>query len=161
MYRLSIQLQRRKSSLNLVKIDHVAKQKRNEKIGEQGELFVYEYEKKKVATYCLKDKCVEWVSKTKGDGLGYDILSYDESGKEMFIEVKTTKGKETSDFYITNTELSRSVVDSDNFYLYRVYDFDVKQLMGKISYHTGSLESLCISPLVFSVHLDSTDKNEI
>jgi hypothetical protein len=34
---------------------------------------------------------VEWVASTVGDGLGFDILSFDElDGSERFIEVKTT-----------------------------------------------------------------------
>lgn len=34
---------------------------------------------------------VERVSNTRGDGLGYDVLSFDGDGKERLIEVKTTR----------------------------------------------------------------------
>ena len=33
---------------------------------------------------------VERVLLTKGDGLGFDILSFDENGKDRLVEVKTT-----------------------------------------------------------------------
>ena len=33
---------------------------------------------------------VDRVSETRGDGLGYDVLSFETSGRERLIEVKTT-----------------------------------------------------------------------
>ncbi len=48
---------------------------------------------------------IEHVSQTVGDSAGFDILSFDENGKEKFIEVKTTQmGKEVP-FYFTHNEL--------------------------------------------------------
>ena len=49
------------------------------------------------------------VSQTKGDGLGYNVpgcnMRFDASGKERFIEVKTTSfGKETP-FFISRNEV--------------------------------------------------------
>ena len=66
---------------------------------------------------------VEHVSKTKGDGLGYDILSFDANGRERFIVVKTTSfGRETP-FFVTNGELKRSNEAKDQFHLYRLFEF--------------------------------------
>lgn len=96
-------------------------------------------------------KGVRWVSKVEGDGLGYDILSYDREGNEIYIEVKTTSGDEECSFYITDIELQKSVVSSENYYLYRVYEFDKADFSGRISIKRGSLRDLCISPQVYKV----------
>jgi hypothetical protein len=39
-----------------------------------------------------------------GDGAGYDILSFDPSGKERLIEVKTTNGAAKTPFFLTRNE---------------------------------------------------------
>ena len=60
---------------------------------------------------------VEHVSQTKGDGLGYDVLSFDASAKERFIEVKTTSfGKETP-FFISRNEVEFSRANDAHFQL--------------------------------------------
>ena len=70
----------------------------------------------------LADK-VEHVSKTKGDGLGFDILSFEANGQERFIEVKSTAfGKETP-FFITRGEVAFAKEHEDQFQLYRLFDF--------------------------------------
>ena len=66
---------------------------------------------------------VEHVSHTKGDGLGYDVLSFDASGKERFIEVKTTSfGKETP-FFISRNEVEFSRANDAHFHPYRRFEF--------------------------------------
>lgn len=66
---------------------------------------------------------VEHVARTQGDGLGFDVLSFDTTGKERLIEVKTTSfGKETP-FFITKNEVDLSCFKADHFHLYRLYDF--------------------------------------
>ena len=63
------------------------------------------------------------VSKTRGDGLGFDVRSFDVNGRDRLIEVKTTSfGKETP-FYITKYEVEFSRSQSDHFHLYRVFEF--------------------------------------
>ena len=45
---------------------------------------------------------VEHVAQTKGDHLGYDILSFEVTGQERLIEVKTTRfGASDSVFRVT------------------------------------------------------------
>ena len=66
---------------------------------------------------------VEHVSKTKGDGLGFDIHSFEANGQERFIEVKTTAfGKETP-FFLTRGEVAFAKEHDDQFQLYRLFDF--------------------------------------
>ena len=66
---------------------------------------------------------VEWVARTKGDGLGYDILSFDNAGNEIWIEVKTTNGRKETPYCITKRELHISAQHSENYRVYRVFDF--------------------------------------
>jgi hypothetical protein len=77
-------------------------------------------------------------SVTIGDGLGYDILSFDLSGTKKFIEVKTTRGISKTDFFVTQTELQRSKVETE-FYLYRVYNFCEKTNSGHLYIKKGIL----------------------
>lgn len=90
-------------------IDHIQEAKSNKEIGDAGEEFVYQYERAEVKKYKLgEDKQVRRVAKLDGDGLGYDILSYDIYGNEKYIEVKTTSGPEDGHIFITANELVQS-----------------------------------------------------
>ena len=76
-------------------------------IGDKGELYIMDYEKERLQ----KNNKKELIEKIKhvslsNDSAGYDILSYNEDGTERFIEVKTTKGPEGTDFYISPGELN-------------------------------------------------------
>lgn len=110
---------------NAVRRDYFAEEARNRSLGIAGELFVTELEARHLHASGRKDLSnrVEHVSKTQGDGLGYDVLSFDLDGKEKLIEVKTTAFDKYTPFYVTRNELARSEVDSSNFHLFRVFDF--------------------------------------
>lgn len=86
-----------------VKRDYVAREARNSALGEAGERLALEYEEfrlRSAGQKRLADR-IEHVSSTQGDGLGYDILSFDVDGKERYVEVKTTAfAKETPLFRI-------------------------------------------------------------
>ena len=63
---------------------------------------------------------VNWDSKDMGDGLGYDILSYDilpnGEEKEIFIEVKTTTGSINKPFDVSINEVEFSQEHSDSIW---------------------------------------------
>ena len=142
-------------------IDYVEREKRLKQIGELGEQFIFSQEREKVKQYHLpSNKKVAWVSRDKGDGLGFDILSYDAEGNEMYIEVKTTLGTEDSSFFISANELEKSKLYAENYYLYRVYEFDMKNVQGKYSIRKGSLEDLCLVPQTYRVDLKEKNANE-
>lgn len=108
-----------------VKRDYIAREARNTSLGVAGEEFVVRFEHwrlNQLGQPKLADR-VEHVSQTKGDGLGYDVLSFDASGRERFIEVKTTAfGKETP-FFVTRNELDFSKDAKDHFVLCRLFEF--------------------------------------
>lgn len=105
--------------------DYLAREARNISLGQAGEEFVLRFEHwrlNQLGYKALADR-VEHVSQTKGDGLGYDILSFDVTGQERFIEVKTTAfGRETP-FFVSKTELDFSLDAEEQFLLCRLFEF--------------------------------------
>ena len=107
------------------KRDYLAQEARNRSLGRAGELFVAELEVRRLhaaGKRKLADR-VEHVAATHGDGLGYDILSFEENGRERLIEVKTTTFGQRTPFYVSRNELARSEADAEIYRLYRVFDF--------------------------------------
>ena len=102
---------------------------RNRKLGEAGELLVYEYERLRLQTVGRQDlsECVRWVARDDGDGFGYDIRSFngegDEAEQELWLEVKTTNGSATTPFFLTQNEFCVSKEHADTFRVFRLYDF--------------------------------------
>lgn len=129
-------------------------EREKKRIGDLGELLVLESEQERLRSLGLKRK-PEQKSKSEGDGLGYDILSYDEKGKDVFIEVKTTTAGCDQPFFITRNELLRSVQDSDKFVLYRLYDFDVSKMSAEYFVWRGDLTELCINPVMYRAVIES------
>ena len=122
-------------------IDYSKKDKANKEIGLLGEKLVLEYEKKYLRNN-NKPELAEKVSHHSvnlGDGLGYDILSYTLEGNKKFIEVKTTKGKNSTDFFVTPTELRRSKKEKE-YYLYRVYDYSIENNNDELYIKKGCLD---------------------
>lgn len=70
-------------------------------IGDKGELLVLEDQKMKVKKFApdLVRK-IRHISKKDGDGAGFDILSFDDNFALKYIEVKSTKGKKETAFYM-------------------------------------------------------------
>jgi hypothetical protein len=125
-----------------VKINYLKKEQNNRNLGEQGEAFVMEYEKRRliqVGKEKFIDK-IEWLSKDAGDGLGYDILSRNENGTDRFIEVKTTKLSKETPIFISRTEAMFATKASMHFYLYRVFDFNTQP---KLFIKNGEYNNFC------------------
>lgn len=66
---------------------------------------------------------VRWVAAEEGDGAGYDILSFDLSGAERLIEVKTTNGPARTPFFLSRNERALSEERPGDWLLYRVHLF--------------------------------------
>ncbi|WP_421808704.1 DUF3883 domain-containing protein [Flagellimonas sp.] len=128
----------------------------NKRIGDLGEIWVIKKEKE----YLIENKKpklakkIEHVSKEQGDGLGYDILSFDLNGNKKYIEVKTTKGPLDSTFYVTKNELERSKIEEENYYLYRVYNYNEDNETGSLLRIKGNLSNICNIPVSFKVNLN-------
>lgn len=140
-------------------INHIENELRNKRIGNRGELLVFEYEQEKLRKLGSKNE-PRLIAQTNGDGEGYDILSFDELNEEMFIEVKTTKYSCHAPFYITRHELEKSRNEKERFYLYRLYNFDEREDAAKCYIQRGSLEILCIYPVLYKVILEEAISSE-
>ena len=66
---------------------------------------------------------IEQVSKTHGDQAGYDIRSYEVTGRDRFVEVKTTRYGKLTPFYISEGEVRFSGANLDAYHLYRLFNF--------------------------------------
>jgi lysophospholipase L1-like esterase len=125
------------------KRDYLEREAKNAALGCAGEEFILNFEHFRLHNLghkALADK-VEHVAKTKGDELGYDILSFEPSGRERFIEVKTTAfGKETP-FFVSRGEVRFAQEHTKEFHLYRLFEF---RKFPKMFDLPGSVESHCL-----------------
>lgn len=125
-----------------IRTNYLEKEQNNRSLGELGESFVIEWEKSRLireGKANLSER-IEWVSKEQGDGLGYDILSKNANGSDRYIEVKTTKLAKETPIFVSSNEVSFARYKKDQFYLYRVFNFQAKpQLFIKV----GEYQSFC------------------
>jgi hypothetical protein len=132
-----------------VKRDYIAREARNATLGIAGEEFVVRFEHWRLTQLGqpkLADR-VEHVSQTQGDGLGYDVLSFDADGKERFIEVKTTAFSKETPFFVTRNELDFSKDASDHFVLCRLFEFRQKPRLFALK---GALDQHCsLDPVTY------------
>ena len=124
------------------RLNFAERERFNRKLGDMGEEFVMKYERFRMEQEQRPDlaKEVEWTSKEKGDGLGYDIRSFDaQRDRELFIEVKTTNSGKHQPFFITENEVEFSRKEKRQYKLYRVYNFRAAprlfQLPGAVDQH--------------------------
>jgi len=107
------------------KFDYLEIEARNRSLGAAGEEFVVNFEIARLlhAGQTRLANRIEHVSQTKGDGLGFDLLSYEQDGRERLIEVKTTAYGSSTPFFITPNELKVSNQREANYHVYRPYNF--------------------------------------
>lgn len=116
----------------------------NRKLGFEGELAVVRREQRLLqgrGHKKLADR-VEHVAVTQGDGLGYDVLSFDAKGKEKLIEVKTTTYAIDVPFFVTRGEVRMSEAASDSYHLYRLFGFGTSRGTGLYQLE-GDLNKTC------------------
>jgi hypothetical protein len=105
--------------------NYIEREARNRSLGSAGELFAINYERARLThegqeTLAAK---VEHTSKVRGDHEGYDILSFEQSGEERLIEVKTTKYGSDTPFFVTRNEVQKSERYSAQYHVYRLFAF--------------------------------------
>jgi hypothetical protein len=97
----------------------------NRSLGQAGEEFVVRFETARLVAAGQERLAsrIEHVALTRGDREGYDVLSYETTGKERLIEVKTTAYGSQTPFFVTRNELAVSNDRDDEYFLYRVFGF--------------------------------------
>jgi hypothetical protein len=129
--------------LRAVKRDYLEREALNQSLGLAGEEFVVQYEHWRLIGLGepqLADR-VEHVSRSRGDGLGFDVLSFERDGQERFIEVKTTSFGRATPFFVSRGELFLSRSAKSQFHLYRLFEFRKAPRLFDL---TGSLEQHCL-----------------
>lgn len=116
------------------KFDPTERDARNRDLGKAGEALVLEFERHRLRREERRDLAakVRWVAQEDGDGAGYDILSFDTSGRERLIEVKTTRGISTTPFFLSSNERSLADERPEEFRIFRVYEYGVAPKVFKL-----------------------------
>jgi hypothetical protein len=134
-------------------------------IGLMGEELVFELEKNKLLESGKNDLAlkVKHVSVDYGDGLGYDIISYDENGNEMYIEVKSSIGELNANIYFSQNELEVMNDIGEQYHVYRVYKLDIDNRTFEIEKYNGSsaiFERFNFIPDSFTLKRKSNEEGE-
>ena len=139
-------------------VDFKKLQNKKTYIGDAGELLVLEMLREQ---YEGTDTIIEHVSKTEGDGVGYDIRVTTPDKHVIMIEVKTTKESYVDGFYLTPRELNAArrclFVEASkrmSYHIYRVYNFDAKKKTANIKiYEKFDDKDFRLAPTCWKVHI--------
>ena len=140
------------------KPDYLAEELVKTKQGELNEKVIYERELQKIMELEAKEEVerMEDFFKNRNDSEGYDILSFEQqedgSLKEIYIEVKSTKGNEGTPIDITDNELEFAKKHIDQYYLYRIYNSDKKNKTLKIVTGKELLENYVFVPSSYKIY---------
>ena len=125
------------------KIDFVRRDAGNRRPGRLGEQFTVQLERKRLRAHGRDDlaRKVEWISDTSGDGLGFDVLSFDEVDEsEYLVEVKTTTMGKYFPFFVTANEVRCSESMAGQYHLYRLFRFTHRPRLYVLH---GAISELC------------------
>lgn len=132
------------------KVDFAERDAANRRLGTLGEQFVFDFEKYRLNQAGRDDLAskVTWASRDIGDGLGFDILSFDATDEsERMLEVKATGLGKFSPFYVSANEVRCSEDIPNQYQLFRVFDFGKTP---RIYILHGSLRELCqLEPVLY------------
>jgi hypothetical protein len=107
------------------KFDPVERDHQNRALGRAGEEFVIDIERRRLSEIERADlaRKVRWIAAEEGDGAGYDVLSFDPTGRERLLEVKTTNGSARTPFFVTRNERDVATGRPADWCIYRVHLF--------------------------------------
>lgn len=141
-----IEFKTKQRKFRAYKVDYLEKYLRNKETGLDGELFVVAHEIKHLSGKGKYDLIKKIIHKSveEGDGVGYDILSFDENENERHIEVKTTTNICSTPFFLSENELSYCKTNPNLFFIYRVYELSADRKSGRIKMISGNDIGNCI-----------------
>lgn len=126
----------------LLPTNYVEREARNRSLGAAGEQFALNFERARLihaGKEALAGK-IEHTALVRGDHAGYDILSFEETGAERLIEVKTTKYGLETPFFVSRNEVSVSEGRAHAYQIYRLFDFKSAPRLYTLS---GAIGSTC------------------
>ena len=106
-------------------IDYSEQQLISQKIGDRGEEIVLRNEIEKLKTWGFTDDALSKIRRVslESDDYGYDILSFDKNGRELYLEVKSTKANQSDfSFIITRNELEHAKEFRERYSVVIVFD---------------------------------------
>jgi hypothetical protein len=105
--------------------NYIEREALNRSLGSAGEAFAINYERARLIHAGRESLAgrIEHTAVVRGDCEGYDILSFEESGAERLIEVKTTKYGLETPFFVTRNEVATSEARAGQYHLYRLFEF--------------------------------------
>ncbi|WP_026524751.1 DUF3883 domain-containing protein [Butyrivibrio sp. MB2005] len=124
------------------KVDFQGEAKKNSFKGNAGEDAVVAYEKAQLKLAGRADLAdlVVATRETIGKTAKFDVQSYEVDGTKKYIEVKTTSGSKNNLFHISEGEVKFSENNANHYYLYRIYNFDVKTGNGDFYIEKGAVD---------------------
>ena len=128
----------------------------SKKVGDAGEKYVYEYEKNKLERLGLGDLANKIIKQYEDLSFfpGYDIQSFDEQGNQIFIEVKSTKGKNKNYFEISENEISAAKKYGSAYFIYQVTnaltDPKISTVISNL-HDYGEKDMVKIEPILYKV----------
>lgn len=149
----------KKENSKTSKPDFIAEEIIKSKQGELNEKVIFEDEIKKLMKEEADQqvKLMEDFFKNKKENEGFDILSFelDENGKyiEKYIEVKSTKGPESTPIDITDNEIKFAKDHIDNYCLYRIIKSNSKDRYVKIVKGKDLFKNFEFIPTTFKIYL--------
>lgn len=125
------------------RVDFVQRDAENRRLGRLGEEWTVEFEKRRLHDLERRPdlaRKVEWVADTRGDGLGFDIASFNTDATPRLIEVKTTGLGKYFPFVVTANEVRVSEREPGAYQLYRVFNFSTDARLYTLA---GALSATC------------------
>ena len=121
------------------------KAERNAQIGLEGELFVLRNEEKRLINLGINRIGYPKHVALESNHYGFDILSLDSTGNEIFIEVKTTTRKSNDPnsncFFMSNNEYNVYCQNKERYKLHRVFDVENTPGFEELNLEELTLES--------------------
>ena len=130
-------------------VDWASRDAGNRSLGALGEELVLSWERFRLQSAGMGRlaRQVVHASREEGDGLGYDIRSFDLSGNPRLIEVKTTAAGAAMPFFVSQREVDVSERHARHFVLGRVYSARSTPSMFEIP---GSIACSCtLAPTMY------------
>jgi hypothetical protein len=123
---------------------------RNSSLGRAGEELAVRFERERLRRIGEPKLAanVQPVALILGDHLGYDILSFEQDGRERLIEVKTTRFGAWTPFFASRNEVNVSQQRAEQYQLYRIFAFNSQPRLFALP---GSLRQSCrLDPFTYS-----------
>lgn len=133
------------------KVDYLALSEEKGKIGKKGQTIVLDNERRKLSQIGRPDLTEKVSDVSENTSLGYDIVSFDENGNELFIEVKSSHSK-ISSFYISRNEIEKSKAHGAKYRIYLVSNVDNDFSIEELQLSDMNNNNLCeIVPISYQV----------